>query len=46
MDNKKILITGATGKQQKTTHPVESFLFFSSSEIYGDPEAHPQPESY
>lgn len=29
-------------------HPIKSFLFFSSSEIYGDPAAHaiPTPETY
>lgn len=35
-------------KQQAVGNPVEGFLFFSSSEIYGDPppEFIPTPESY
>ena len=35
-------------QQKKKNKPVESFLFFSSSEIYGDssPENIPTPESY
>jgi UDP-glucuronate decarboxylase len=34
--------------QQKKNMPVEGFLFFSSSEIYGDPSAEniPTPETY
>jgi len=33
---------------RESTHPVEGFLFFSSSEIYGDPtpDAIPTPETY
>jgi nucleoside-diphosphate-sugar epimerase len=30
----------------KNTNPTGRFLFASTSEIYGDPEVHPQPESY
>ena len=35
-------------EQQKRDRPVEGFLFFSTSEIYGDPSASniPTPESY
>jgi nucleoside-diphosphate-sugar epimerase len=35
-------------RQADRAHPVEGFLFFSSSEIYGDPpaEAIPTPETY
>ncbi|MGZ8708991.1 MAG: NAD-dependent epimerase/dehydratase family protein [Thermoanaerobaculia bacterium] len=35
-------------RQQERGRPVEGFLFFSSSEIYGDPSAEdiPTPESY
>jgi UDP-glucuronate decarboxylase len=35
-------------KQKKRNRPVEGFLFFSTSEIYGDPppEQIPTPESY
>jgi nucleoside-diphosphate-sugar epimerase len=35
-------------RQQSATRPVEGFLFFSSSEIYGDPtpENIPTPETY
>lgn len=35
-------------KQKSTRNPVEGFLFFSSSEIYGDPspENIPTPETY
>jgi nucleoside-diphosphate-sugar epimerase len=35
-------------RQQERGQPVEGFLFFSSSEIYGDPvlEAIPTPETY
>jgi dTDP-glucose 4,6-dehydratase/UDP-glucuronate decarboxylase len=34
--------------QKETGHPVRGFLFFSSSEIYGDPDPDhvPTPESY
>ena len=34
--------------EHAVAHPVESFLFFSSSEIYGDPDAAniPTPETY
>lgn len=34
--------------QQSSSHPVEGFLFYSSSEIYGDPtpENIPTPETY
>ena len=37
-----------TLKQQKTIQPVESFLFFSTSEIYGNPTSDyiPTPETY
>ena len=30
----------------KQTHPQARFVFASSSEVYGDPQVHPQPESY
>ena len=30
----------------KLNYPSATFLFASTSEIYGDPEVHPQPESY
>src|SRR5262245_19875324 len=35
-------------QQRQTTEPVEGFLFFSSSEIYGDPtpDSIPTPETY
>ena len=35
-------------KQKKTGNPVEAFLFYSSSEVYGDPapENIPTPETY
>lgn len=35
-------------KQKESTKPVEGFLFFSSSEIYGDPDRRniPTPETY
>ncbi len=35
-------------KQQESEHPVEGFLFYSTSEIYGDPtpENIPTPETY
>ncbi len=35
-------------KQKTSAHPVEGFLFYSSSEIYGDPtpESIPTPEVY
>ena len=35
-------------KRKETTEPVEGFLFFSSSEIYGDPSPDniPTPETY
>src|SRR3989442_3779947 len=35
-------------RRQRQEHPVEGFLFFSSSEIYGDPTAEniPTPEAY
>jgi UDP-glucuronate decarboxylase len=37
-----------TKQQRETKEPVEGFLFFSSSEIYGDPtpDAIPTPETY
>ena len=37
-----------TKRQRETTAPVEGFLFYSSSEIYGDPtpDAIPTPETY
>jgi UDP-glucuronate decarboxylase len=37
-----------TKKQQESAHPVEGFLFYSSSEIYGDPASEniPTPEEY
>lgn len=37
-----------TLKRQNTIQPVESFLFFSTSEIYGDPTSDyiPTPETY
>lgn len=37
-----------TLKQKETSNPVQGFLFFSSSEIYGDPtpENIPTPETY
>ncbi|HEX7017640.1 MAG TPA: NAD-dependent epimerase/dehydratase family protein [Patescibacteria group bacterium] len=28
------------------THPEATFLFASTSEVYGDPQVHPQPEEY
>lgn len=28
------------------SHPQAKFLFASTSEVYGDPKVHPQPESY
>jgi dTDP-glucose 4,6-dehydratase/UDP-glucuronate decarboxylase len=36
------------GRQSERGHPLDGFLFFSSSEIYGDPapEAIPTPETY
>ena len=42
------LLLDYTLKQQATDVPVEGFLFFSSSEIYGDPspENIPTPETY
>lgn len=30
----------------RTNHPQARFLFASTSEVYGDPEQHPQQESY
>lgn len=30
----------------KNTNPNARFLFASTSEVYGDPQVHPQPESY
>lgn len=30
----------------KTQHPKAVFLFASTSEVYGDPAVHPQPETY
>ncbi len=30
----------------KQFHPQARFIYASSSEVYGDPEVHPQPESY
>jgi nucleoside-diphosphate-sugar epimerase len=35
-------------QQKETPHPVEGFLFFSSSEVYGDPTPDniPTPENY
>ena len=37
-----------TKKQRESAHPVEGFLFYSSSEIYGDPTSEniPTPEEY
>ena len=41
-------LLGYSVKQQETNDPVEGFLFFSSSEIYGNPspENIPTPETY
>jgi len=30
----------------KTTHPEARFIFASTSEVYGDPQVHPQTEDY
>lgn len=30
----------------KNVHPTARFLFASTSEVYGDPAVHPQPETY
>jgi len=30
----------------KKNHPKSRFIFASTSEVYGDPEVHPQPETY
>lgn len=30
----------------KENHPQGRFIFASTSEVYGDPEVHPQPETY
>lgn len=45
----RIALTNTTGTQNILDHAVEhdaKVIYASSSEVYGDPEAHPQPESY
>lgn len=44
-----IALTNTEGTRQLLEHAVECdarFLFASTSEVYGDPEVHPQTESY
>jgi UDP-glucuronate decarboxylase len=45
----KIALTNTTGTRNILDHAVEheaKVIYASSSEVYGDPEVHPQPESY
>lgn len=45
----RIALTNTEGTRNLLDHAVENdakMLFASTSEVYGDPEVHPQPESY